>query len=327
MHAQPTPMTKRVLSMVALLACNASAAEWEPMPPLPEPNGGFVCGHDKGQILVVGGTNWEGGKKNWLRGVHSFDPVTLRWAKLQDLDFPLAYASALQLGSALEWVGGSDGKKPQRMITSTEGGLLNVSLSHLPEAVVLSAGGVVNDWCIIAGGTDDAANISGVHCAVHALKRSENGIGCETKKVADYPGKAFAVAASAVVDREFFVFGGMNYDAAAQAPVNSAEAYAFTLSKNTWRQLQSLPKACRGLAGVALDEQYIYLAGGYADDFTADAIVYDVKRGIYRKSKALPYAAMVSLVKLDGFIYCLGGEDKKQSRTDKFFRIPVADLK
>jgi hypothetical protein len=35
---------------------------------------------------------------------------------------------------------------------------------------------------------------------------------------------------------------------------------------------------------------------------------------------------MVGLVKLDGFVYCLGGEDKKQSRTDKFFRIPVAAL-
>jgi hypothetical protein len=35
---------------------------------------------------------------------------------------------------------------------------------------------------------------------------------------------------------------------------------------------------------------------------------------------------MVGIVKMDGHVYCLGGEDKKQSRTDKLFRIPVAEL-
>jgi hypothetical protein len=35
---------------------------------------------------------------------------------------------------------------------------------------------------------------------------------------------------------------------------------------------------------------------------------------------------MVSLVVCDGFLYCLGGEDRKQSRTDAAFRIPVAEL-
>jgi len=32
-------------------------------------------------------------------------------------------------------------------------------------------------------------------------------------------------------------------------------------------------------------------------------------------------------VKLEGFVYCLGGEDKKQSRTDKVFRIPADALR
>jgi len=51
-----------------------------------------------------------------------------------------------------------------------------------------------------------------------------------------------------------------------------------------------------------------------------------VKSDSYRKAIPLPYAAMVGLVKMGEHVYCLGGEDKKQSRTDKFFRIPVADL-
>ena len=84
--------------------------------------------------------------------------------------------------------------------------------------------------------------------------------------------------------------------------------------------------AKRGLCAIALDEHRIYLAGGYTSDFTADAVIYDAKSDSYTTAMPLPYAAMVSLVKLDGHVYCLGGEDKKQSRTDKFFRIPVAEL-
>jgi hypothetical protein len=35
---------------------------------------------------------------------------------------------------------------------------------------------------------------------------------------------------------------------------------------------------------------------------------------------------MVALVVLDGYLYCLGGEDKKQSRTDACYRIGVDKL-
>jgi hypothetical protein len=35
---------------------------------------------------------------------------------------------------------------------------------------------------------------------------------------------------------------------------------------------------------------------------------------------------MVALVVLDGYLYCLGGEDKKQSRTDACYRIRVEEL-
>jgi hypothetical protein len=79
-------------------------------------------------------------------------------------------------------------------------------------------------------------------------------------------------------------------------------------------------------APVTLDENHIYIAGGYRDDFTAEAVIYEVKADSYRKAPSLPYAAMVGLVKMGEHVYCLGGEDKKQSRTDKFFRIPVAEL-
>lgn len=324
MHVQPIPMTKRLFSVLVLLACAAPAAEWQPLPPLPEPNGGFLSGVRNGRIVIIGGTNWEGGKKNWLRAIHEFDPAAGKWTKLRELSNPVAYGSNLQNATTFAYLGGTDGTQSLKALSVIEGEKTSVQLSALPASVILAAGGTVNGKHVLVGGTDDAANIAGVQRSAHVVEWIKGN--WQVTNLADYPGKPFAVAASAVVGSELFIFGGMNYDSAAKAPSNSVEAYAFSLEKNTWRKLQPLAVPNRGLTAVTLDDQHIYLAGGYTDDFTADAFIYDVKSNTYTNAKPLPYAAMVALVKLDDYVYCLGGEDKKQSRTDKFFRIPVAEL-
>jgi N-acetylneuraminic acid mutarotase len=311
--------------MVALLACSAHAAGWEPLPPLPESNGGFMSGVRNGKIVISGGTNWEGGKKNWLNAIHEYDPAAGKWTKLRELSSPVAYGTNFQNDAAFAYLGGTDGKQSLKALSVIEGEKTSVQLPALPASVVLAAGGTVDGKHVLVGGTDDAANIAGVQRSVHAVEWI-NGH-CQVIKLADYPGKAFAVAASAVVGSELFIFGGMNYDSSTKAPANAVEAYAFAPAKNAWRKLHPLAVANRGMTAVTLDDHRIYLAGGYTDDFTADAVIYDLKSDSYTKAKALPYAAMVGLIKLDGFVYCLGGEDKKQSRTDKFFRIPVAALK
>ncbi|MBB5030660.1 Kelch repeat-containing protein [Prosthecobacter vanneervenii] len=292
---------------------------------MPEPNGGFVCGVHQGKIIIAGGTNWQGGKKNWLKAVHAYDPKERKWSQLPEMSHAIAYGTALQTADSLAWLGGSDGALSLKWLEVPEGTKSRVQIPTLPDAVVLAAGGVIGGLYLMAGGTPDAANIAGVSSKVHAVA-SADGRWQVTPK-ADYPGKPFAVAASAVAGAELFIFGGMNYDAASSAPVNSREAYAFSPAANTWRKLQPLPLATRGMTAVALDDQHLYLAGGYTDDFTADALIYDVKSDTYARTKALPYASMVALVKLGDYVYCLGGEDKKQSRTDKCHRIPVEALR
>jgi hypothetical protein len=309
-------------ALFASLACSLHAAGWVALPPLPAPNGGFICCTTADHIAIIGGTNWEGGVKHWLKGVHEFDPAFMRWDHVRDLESPVAYGLSIHNDPALEFLGGSDGKTAFRKLavvnpleTIIPEGL------ELPPSVVLSAGGMVDETIVFTGGTDDAANIAGLTNKTYEITR-EGVI-----ERAAYPGKPFAVAAFTVLGGELFVFGGMNYAEATKEVMNSTEAYAFSPSKNEWRKLRPLAVACRGMTAVALDDQHIYLAGGYTSDFTADALIYDVKSDSYAKAKPLPYAAMVGLVKLDGFVYCLGGEDKKQSRTNKFFRIPLAELK
>jgi N-acetylneuraminic acid mutarotase len=314
----------RLCASLCALWCFSAFAQpaWEPLPPLPEPNGGFIGGHHDGKIVIVGGTNWEGGKKNWLKSVRVFDPRGKVWGNMRNLERPLAYGVAMQNVDFFGFAGGSDGRLASKEVASLDGPYTDAHvLPQLPSTMVLSAGGTFGGGhCIFIGGTDDAANLTGVSRSVHALRLGK------VERLADYPGKPFATAASAVVGAELFVFGGMNYDAEAKLPVNTAEAYAFSPEKNVWRKLASLAAPTRGLTAVTLDDGHIYIAGGYREDFTAEAVIYDVKTDSYHKAVSLPYAAMVGLVKMGDHVYCLGGEDKKQSRTDKFFRIPVAEL-
>ncbi len=323
MNEQLILTTKRLLLSCVLLS--TAHAEWEALPPLPEPCGGFLCGTHDSKLIIAGGTNWSDGAKNWLKSVRAYDPAAKQWIKMADLEMPVGYGMPMQRGDTFGFVGGSDGTKAMRLVSQWDGQKIrSESVADLPSPVVLGVGGMVGERMIMVGGTDDAANVAGVQRSTHSLQR-EGGTWV-VSRLADRPGKGFATAASAVVGGELFVFGGLNWDEASQAVQNITASYAFDPVKNAWRTIRPLAQPARGVTAVALDSHQIYIAGGYRDDFTADAVIYDVKADSYRKAQPLPYAAMVALVTLDGFVYCLGGEDKMKSRTDKFFRIPVEEL-
>ncbi|MCB1276600.1 kelch repeat-containing protein [Prosthecobacter sp.] len=323
MNERLIQMTKRLLLNCVLLS--TAHAEWEALPSLPEPSGGFLWGTQGSKLIIAGGTNWTDGTKNWLKAVRAYDPTMKNWVKVTDLATSVGYGLVMQRSGVFGFVGGSDGKQALAVVNEFDGQKMDAkAVPVLPASLVLAAGGMVGDTMIISGGTDDAANVAGVRRMTCSLKRE--GDHWSVAHLADYPGKGFATAASAVVGGELFVFGGLNWNESSQAVENTTAAYALDPAKNTWRAIRSLTTPVRGVTAVTLDDHQIYIAGGYTDDFTTDAVIYDVKIDSYRKALPLPYAAMVALVKLDGFVYCLGGEDKMKSRTDKFFRIPVAEL-
>ena len=80
------------------------------------------------------------------------------------------------------------------------------------------------------------------------------------------------------------------------------------------------------LAYTSLPDGKILLAGGYKQDFTDEAFVYDTKTNSYFKTAPLPYRAMGSLVKAGSEIYCLDGEDKMKHRSDLVYRISWKEL-
>lgn len=331
-------------SSLLLAASLSHAAGWEKLPPLPEPNGGFITGVDRGQVIVAGGTNWKDGKKNWLASVRSYDPEARTWQTLTELQRPVAYAvaghrTALKTGlpgSALTFAGGVDADGMQPLVQTLEEGRFSVQKAAIPARTVLAAGGVHGKMMVMCGGAPNTLQLEHAGRDTWAVDLSTLAV----SKLNPHPGAPFVTAASAMdLFGQLYIFGGGTWDAKAQTVVNLDQAYALNVLKNSWKQLRKMPYPARGVCGIALYatrpaggsivRPRIYLAGGYKSDlegFTDQAFLYDTATDEYLLAPPLPYRAMVSLVLCDGYVYCLGGEDKKQSRTDAFYRIKVEEL-
>ena len=311
-----------ILSMMTTLS--GQAGVWEKLPALPAPNGGFVAGESEGSVVVLGGTNWENGQKNWLATAYRFDARNSVWQTLPSMKAPLAYGIGIQVDGRLVVVGGTTGTIPFSGIINVANGKLAIDeTGGLKTPAVLAVGGALSGEIIVVGGTDDAANVKG-------LSRSTFGFDPRTGNVRtlrEIP-TAVGVGASAAARGELFLFAGAKWNPETDGVLNLEEAWAYSVASNTWRTLKPFPFAVRGLTAVALDDNYIYLAGGYGPDgFTDRAFLYDVVRNTYTSAPTLPYAAQVGLVKSGDYVYCIGGEDRMKHRSDAFHRIAVSKLK
>jgi len=305
-------------ALVMMTASTLASDRWEKLPPMPEPIGGFIAAEEDGKLVLIGGTTWRGDAKHFLTSRYVFDPAKMAWEKGPSVPEPIAYAVSGNWNGKLAWGGGTNGDRSVRRITTAPGEML-------PELVVLSGGGLIGDELVFAGGTDDPAKIDRTTRAAFSVNLKSG----EVTKLPDFPGKGFGVAASAILGGQLFLFGGANWDAEKSTVVNTADAYALTLSTREWRQLKPFPFPVRGLTGIALDDRLIYLAGGYKNDveeFSPEGFFYDTKTDTYSSAPRPPYRAMVALVKVGEYLYCFGGEDKKKSRTDECWRIPLAKL-
>jgi Galactose oxidase, central domain len=334
MSERPTPMRSNKMKFAAFFCLFMSGfafAGWEKLPSLPEENGGFAVATDDWGITIVGGTKWENDTKQWLRSISRFEFKTQRWEIIAKLDEPVAYGLCSTKKSddgksqTSVMLGGSNGKhamKIMAIIDTVKTALMPAPA--LPDTVVVSVGGLIADQFIIVGGGDDAANLAGFTNHAFAFDLSKRTL----TSLPDFPGRPFGIAASAVIGSELFIFGGANWNEGSKSVINTADVHSFSITTQQWRKLRPYPFAARGVTAVALDDHRIYLAGGFTEPerFLSEAFIYDVRTDTYTKATPLPYTATLSLVLQDGFVYCLGGEDRKKHRTDACWRIRANEL-
>jgi N-acetylneuraminic acid mutarotase len=313
-----------LVASIAMLS-NQADAGWDPIPSLPSPNGGFGCGVAEGKIVILGGSHWETGKKQWLDSIWVMDTTSLKWESHGALPHPLAYPVVGQWEGGLLIAGGSDGKQPRKEVWHLTRSLKLRQIGELKGEAVLAVGDVVGDDLLVLGGCADAAKLDGLHKGGERLHLPDG----KRSPLAPAGDAAFGLAAGTAIGNEFFIFGGAKYDAAKQF-IGLNSAWMMNGDPTGWRSLKPYPMPIHASATVNLDDHRILIAGGYGGepaDFTAAAYIYDTRRDSYVRTMDLPIAGMVGLVRVGDFVYCLGGEDKSpKHRTAACARVKVAEL-
>lgn len=316
---------RRVIALLLTAASLAAAPTWERLARLPVGNGGFITATIGGNIVIAGGTTWQGDVKTWLDQIWVYEPARNTWRESDRLAAPLAYGVTGHGADTGWFAGGSSGKETHRLLWRIDRSLTPQRVATLESGVVYAAGGRIGDKLYVVGGSDDQGALDrvGSRCFAFDLKT-----GAATR-LADYPEAGLMTGTAAAVGEKLYVFGGARWDAGKKTVVNHKTAHAYSVVTGKWTPLSPLPHPGRGYTAVALDERHIFIAGGYRDDaveFVADAYLFDVTSGRYTPTTPLPYAAMVGLVQSGDWLYCLGGEDRKKHRTDAAFRIRWREL-
>ena len=75
------------------------------------------------------------------------------------------------------------------------------------------------------------------------------------------------------------------------------------------------------MAALALDDNTILLAGGYATDFRAALLLYDIAKDQYTPIGDAPVAAAgMELLLYKGDVILMGGEPRMKERSARVFR-------
>jgi N-acetylneuraminic acid mutarotase len=309
----------------AVVAIAATPPAWERVASLPVANGGFFSGVVDGNLLVAGGTAWDGDTKLWLDQIWSYNPTDNVWKSAGKLPAPVAYPSSGYNRNALWFAGGSSGTETHRTLWKLSAQASLQKVAAIDHGAVYTASALIGSTLYIVGGTDDQARLDRLTNAFIAIEVTTGA----TTRLANYPETTLTTATAAAIGSQLFVFGGARWDANTKTVVNHSSAYSYSPDTQRWEPLPPLPLAVRGLTAVALDPNHILIAGGYRSaeiGFVADAFIFNVKTRTYSPTRPLPYAAMVSLVPNGEWLYCLGGEDRMRHRSDAVFRIRWQDL-
>jgi hypothetical protein len=317
--------------IVLLLFTLQARAEWQPLAPMPAPNGGFACGFIDHQLILVGGTNWAEGSKHWLDVIWCYDAGTNQWKTIGKLSRPWAYGAGAVMNGKLVIGGGTDGLKARHELTTigNDGTIKNAG--YLEEALIFTCGTMFENRFTMCGGATDPDRLSTLKSRV-VSSGSDHGDYFNSMHSSGFNVPGFGIATAAVADNTLFVFGGAQYDATTQ--IKNLNAVLQIPEENDHKRHRGtlatpLPNAIRGLCSSTVTDKLIYLGGGYVSDeigFTDEAWLFDAVEQKFKPAPPLPMKAMTQLVQDGDWLYCLGGQDRKQQRTDKVWRIRITEL-
>ena len=306
-----------VFLLLSITTGLAAASGWEALPKVPVGVGNFTGGAFGDDLIVAGGVTWQDGTKVWLDNIWRFDTRKVTWNEGGTLPHPVAYAAYGQTVEGVFLAGGSDGKR-----NLPDSGWLDRKAQwrkagDVPQPLVYSGSCIAAGRLYVVAGASDAADGRTATNLFYAVDLKTG----RTEDFGEFPGGKVVLPAAAALDGRIYVFGGATCDPSDGLPVNVDSAWVYSLTEAKWSSLKPIAFPVRGLASCVLDARHILLVGGYREDFTDEAFVYDTKTGNYSRTIPLPYRAMTSLIKCGSDVYCVGGEDRMKHRSDLIFKI------
>lgn len=311
-----------VLTILFMTTLIARAVEWEALPSLPSGAGNFIAGAIGEDLILAGGISWKSDVKEWRDTILRFDATEKKWCEIGNLPQPLAYASFGQTKKGLFFVGGSDGKTTSRKVQFLNQQMESQAIAELPQPLCYSAFAIADHTLFVVSGGSDVNDLKTLTNLFYSVDLKTG----KATSLPAFPGGNLIVPTASIIGDQLYVFTGATFDSTNNRALNSDAAYAYSIAEKKWRRIKSYPFPVRGLASCALNDRYILLGGGYAENFTDAAFIYDTKTDSYLQTELMPFVAAANFIKVGGFIYWMGGEDKMRHRSDLAFRIRWKDL-
>src|SRR6266481_681604 len=104
----------RLLILLFLSMAPPMTILWTERQSMLRPEAGGAAGILDGELVIAGGTTWDGDTKHWLKDVQIYEPSKNAWRSGPALPVPLAYGPFVQSADGLEIFGGDDGRQVHR---------------------------------------------------------------------------------------------------------------------------------------------------------------------------------------------------------------------
>ena len=306
------------------------AMEWAPLPPLPLARGGHAAACLDGRLVLLGGTNWTDGQKQWLARVDAYSPADGAWEAGAELPRPLAYAATAARGRKLWLVGGTDGTATLRTVRTAgwrREGLAVAEEEPLPKPRVFACAEFLGPALYVIGGAEDHGDLGTARPTLFARLSTQRD--APWRQGPDLPARPRALMASAALWGGIYIFGGCYLDEQG-AVRNLRQTWRYDPRSDTWRRCADCPYSARAWEAVALDDRYALICGGYVATpeeaagkgpefgFTDQVLMYDAVTDHFEVIGRQHIPAVSSAPVLWGrALYVTGGEHRMRARTDR----------
>jgi N-acetylneuraminic acid mutarotase len=286
---------------------------WKEKQPLPEATAGAasaVVGHD---LVVAGGTQWNGDSKRWLDCVNLYSFENGQWRNGPKLPKAFAYGCFAVTQAGLEIIGGCDSAGPYRDSWALQSVDSEWRRSEdAPQSFVFGAAENWSRHLHVFGGCASDRDPANAHGEVWI--RNTNRV---WHQISVLPRRNVLLSAHACAGDKVYLFGGYSVSPGGGV-LNHDEAFSFDCNTHEWVSLRKLPLAARGSSAVALDNRWIVILGGYSTGFLKTVLFYDIARDRYEEGTPLPIGLLdTHFVLYKDEIYGAGGEDRARGRTSK----------